>query len=120
MVETMTNSARETIERFWEIQNSRDYTQLVPLFTEDAVVVDPFYGRFEGREAIAGFLAKMVEVMADQKTHFEVEEIAGDGEVAWAQWVAVTPDGRVPGCGLYRVRDGKLVYYRDYMMSASS
>ena len=114
----MTSSAKQTIERFWDIQNSGDYRQLVPLFAEDAVFVDPVYGQFEGVEAIAGFLGKMVEVMREQETHFEVEEIAGDGEVAWAQWVAVTPAGRVPGCGLYRVREGKLTYYRDYMMTA--
>lgn len=113
----MTRSAKQTIELFWEIQNAGDYTRLVPLFADNAVLVDPFYGRFEGTDAVAGFLARMVEVMAEQDTHFEVEEIGADGEVAWAQWVAVTPAGRVPGCGLYRIRDGLLTYYRDYMMS---
>jgi len=29
--------------------------------------------------------------------------------------VAVTPRGEIEGCGLYKVRDGKLTYYRDYM-----
>jgi ketosteroid isomerase-like protein len=111
----MTRSARETIELFWETQNSGDYNRLVPLFAADAVVEDPFYGRFEGRDAIAGFIAKMVAVMGAQRIHFRVEEIAGGGDVAWAQWVAVTPTGERAGCGLYRVEDGLLTYYRDYM-----
>ena len=108
-------TAREAIELFWRTQDSGDYTQLVPLFAEDAVLVDPFFGTFEGREAIAGFMAKMVEEMGDRKTSFTVVEISGGGDTAWAQWVAHTPRGDVDGCGLYKVRDGLLTYYRDYM-----
>jgi len=111
----MSGSARQTIERFWAIQDQGDYRQLVPLFAEDAVVVDPIYGRFEGRAAIAGFMDLMVREMGDRRIRFRVEEIAGDGEVAWAQWIAQTPRGEISGCGLYRVRDGLLTYYRDYM-----
>jgi ketosteroid isomerase-like protein len=113
--DAMSETARETIERFWEIQNGGDYRQLVPLFADDAVLVDPIYGRFEGRTAIAGFMDLMVREMGDRKIRFRLEEVAGDGAVAWAQWVAETPRGLVSGCGLYRVRDGRLTYYRDYM-----
>ena len=88
---------------------------MVELFAEDAVLEDPFFGTFEGREAIAGFMAKMNVEMKKRETHFEVVEIDGGGEVAWAQWVAVTPRGRIEGCGLYRVRDGLMTYYKDYM-----
>ncbi len=108
-------NAKETIENFWRVQDGGDYTKLPDLFSEDAVLVDPFFGTFTGRDAIRGFMAKMVEVMGDQKTHFRVLDIAGAGDVAWAQWIAVTPRGEINGCGLYRVRDGKLTYYRDYM-----
>lgn len=108
-------NARATIENFWKVQDGGDYTRLPDLFSDDAVLVDPFFGTFTGKEAIRGFMAKMVEEMGGRKTHFRVLDIAGDGEVAWAQWVAVTPRGEINGCGLYRVRDGKLTYYRDYM-----
>ena len=113
--EPMPRTAKETIELFWEIQNSGDYRQVVPLFAEDAVLVDPFYGTFEGRDAIAEFMAKMVAVMGESGTRFVLEEVAGDGEVAWAQWVAKTASGDVPGAGLYRVKDGLMTYYKDYM-----
>ncbi|MEM7001200.1 MAG: nuclear transport factor 2 family protein [Pseudomonadota bacterium] len=112
-------SAQETIELFWTTQNSKNYSDLVPLFADDAVLEDPFFGRFEGRTAIAGFMAKMVEEMAARETHFTVREIAGGGEVAWARWIAHTPNGDVEGCGLYRVRDGLLTYYCDYMNGSS-
>ena len=108
-------TAQETIELFWETQNSRNYSDVVPLFADDAVLEDPFFGRFEGKEAIAGFMAKMVEEMGSRETHFTVKEIAGSGDVAWARWIAHTPQGEVEGCGLYRVRDGLMTYYCDYM-----
>lgn len=111
----MARTAQETIEEFWSRQNSGDYTQVVDLFAEDALLEDPFFGRFEGKSAIAGFMAKMVTVMAERKTRFTVKEIAGGGEVAWARWIAHTPDGDVEGCGLYRVVDGMMTYYCDYM-----
>lgn len=114
----MARSARETIEEFWRVQDAGDYTALVALFAEDALLVDPVYGTFKGREAIAGFMAKMNAVMQERDIDFVAEEIDGGGEVAWAQWVARTPDGNIDGCGLYRVRDGQLVYYKDYMNAA--
>ena len=116
----MTRSAIETIETFWRIQDEGDYTAMVELFAEDAELVDPFFGTFHGREAIAGFMAKMNVEMKKRETHFEVVSIDGGGEVAWAQWVAVTPNGRIEGCGLYRVRDGLMTYYKDYMNAPAS
>lgn len=111
----MAGDAETTIRRFWDVQDSRDYSRLSDLFTDDAVVVDPVYGRFEGKAAVTGFFAKMVEEMPKLGVHFEALEIAGDDHAAWCQWVAVFSDGRRrEGAGLYRVRDGKLSYYRDY------
>ena len=53
--------------------------------------------------------------MGSRETHFTVKEIAGGGEVAWARWIAHTPAGDKQGCGLYRVEDGLMTYYCDYM-----
>ncbi len=108
-------SALETIQLFWNLQDSGDYTKTVALFAEDAVVEDPVFGRFEGREAIGAFMAKMNEEMSKRDTHFRVEEIAASDEVAWARWVAHTPRGEIEGCGLYRVVGGEMTFYRDYM-----
>ena len=113
-------SAQETIEEFWTRQNSGDYTQVVDLFAEDSLLEDPFFGRFEGKAAIAGFMAKMVTEMAERKTRFTLKEVAGGEEVAWARWIAHTPQGDVEGCGLYRVVDGLMTYYCDYMNTRES
>ena len=107
--------AKEVIEQFWEIQDEGDYTKVVDLFSQDAVLVDPFFGRFEGKAAIAEFMKKMNEETASSGTSFIARGIAGDNEVAWAQWTAKTPAGELEGCGLYRVKDGLLTYYKDYM-----
>ena len=108
-------NACEAIENFWRVQDGGDYTLLPDLFADDATLVDPIFGTFQGIEAIRGFMAKMVREVGDLKMHFRVLEVAGAGEVAWAQWIAVSPSGEINGCGLYKVRDGKLTYYRDYM-----
>ena len=107
--------AKEVVERFWEIQDEGDYTKVVNLFAEDAILVDPLFGTFEGKHQIAEFMKKMNEETASSETSFRAREIAGDNEVAWAQWIAITPAGELEGCGLYRVKDGLLTYYKDYI-----
>jgi ketosteroid isomerase-like protein len=111
----MAGEAQQVIERFWKVQDSGDYTRLVDLFAEDALVEDPIWGRYEGREAIRRFMTTMVKEMGARKIHFTVDEIQGDDSIAWARWTLHSPDGTRGGCGIYRVKDGKLVYYRDYM-----
>ena len=73
----MTRSAAETIETFWRIRDKCGGlpSAMVELFAVDAVLEDPFFGAFEGREAIAGFMAKMNVEMKKRETHFEVIEI---------------------------------------------
>ena len=107
--------AKEVIKTFWKIQDEGDYTKVVELFDEDAVLVDPFFGTFEGKEAIGEFMKKMNKEMASRETSFIAKEIDGGGEVAWAQWTAKTPNGDIEGCGLYRVKNGMMTYYKDYM-----
>ena len=36
-------TAQETIELFWETQNSRNYSDVVPLFADDAVLERPAF-----------------------------------------------------------------------------
>ena len=114
------NSAKEIIETFWRIQDEGDYTKVVDLFAEDAVLVDPFFGTFEGKTAIGEFMKKMNAEMGARQTSFVVREIDGGGDVAWAQWTAKTQAGEIDGCGMYRVRDGLMTYYKDYMNAPTS
>ena len=114
------SGAKEIIETFWRIQDEGDYTKVVDLFAEDAVLVDPFFGTFKGKAAIGEFMKKMNAEMGARQTSFVVREIDGGGDVAWAQWTAKTPAGEIDGCGLYRVRDGLMTYYKDYMNAPNS
>ena len=110
--------AKEIIETFWKIQDEGDYTKVVELFPEDAVLVDPFFGTFEWswKKQLVNIMNKMNKEMTSRETSFIAKEIDGGGEVAfWAQWTAKTPNGDVEGCGLYRVKNGMMTYYKDYM-----
>ena len=111
----MAGDAYDTIKRFWDIQDGGDYSQLSSLFADDAILEDPVYGHFEGGEAIAGFMTMMNAEMAKAGASFRLVELAGDDTTAWAQWEATTSKGPRTGVGVYRVRAGKLTYYRDYM-----
>jgi steroid Delta-isomerase len=85
--------AQQTIERFWQVQDSGDYTQLVELFADDALLEDPIWGVYRGREAILGFMTTMVKEMGERKIHFTVDEICGDDHACWARWTMHSPAG---------------------------
>ncbi len=114
----MAGQAQQVIETFWRIQDDGDYTKLAPLFAPDAILEDPIWGRYEGREAILGFMTTMAKEMGDGKITFTVDEICGDDHTAWARWTMHTDDADAAprsGVGIYKVREGMLTYYRDYM-----
>ena len=111
----MAGDAEETLRRFWQIQDGGDYAKLVELFDDAAVLVDPVFGTFTGAEAIAGFMTRMNAEMAKAGATFRLVDLAGDDHVAWAQWEATTARGPRTGVGVYRVRAGRITYYRDYM-----
>ncbi len=111
----MTGEAYDVLARFWAIQDARDYTALVDLFADDAVLEDPVYGTFHGRAAINGFMTRMNAEMTRRGVTFDLLELVGDHATAWAQWVARTPAGDRRGCGVYKVRAGRITYYRDFM-----
>ncbi|WP_448586813.1 nuclear transport factor 2 family protein [Thermaurantiacus sp.] len=111
----MPGEGQRVIEEFWRVQDSGDYTKLVDLFAEDAVLEDPIWGRYEGKEAIRGFMALMVKEMGARGVHFTADEICGGDEAVWARWTMHSPKGTRGGVGIYKVRGGRLTYYRDYL-----
>ena len=92
-----------------------DPEQAVAIFAEDAVVEDPVWGTHVGREAILGFMTTMVKEMGARQIHFTVDEICGDDHACWSRWTMHSPEGSRGGCGIYKVANGQLTYYRDYM-----
>ncbi|WP_420452279.1 nuclear transport factor 2 family protein [Ilumatobacter sp.] len=111
----MAADALETMTTFWETQDRGDWDAVAALFADDAVVVDPLYGTFEGRDAIDGFFSRVSAEMAEIGATFRLVDLAADGEVAWAEWEATTDRGDLTGAGLYRARDGRITYYRDHI-----
>ena len=61
----------------------------------------------------------MNEEMRSRELTFRAVKIDGGGEVAWTQWIAESPDGEIEGWGLYKVENGLMTYYRDYMNAPS-
>jgi len=57
----------------------------------------------------------MVAEMGERKIHFTVDEVCGDDHAAWARWTMHSPEGARGGVGIYKVANGQLTYYRDYM-----
>jgi steroid Delta-isomerase len=103
------------VRRFWDIQDAgARYTGLVPLFADDAVFEDLVYGRFDGIDAIRGYLGKMEQEMPDGGITFHLVDAAGDESVAWSQWTCRFPNGDVPGWTLHLVRDGLFTLDADY------
>ncbi len=106
--------ALELVQRFWRTQDERRYSELAPMFTEDAVFEDIVYGRHEGGDAVTAYLQRMETEMPAQGVTFELIDCAGDETVAWSQWWTVFPGGRVPGWTLHTVRDGRFTLDADY------
>lgn len=106
--------ALEVIRRFWEIQNAARYTELAPLFADDAVFTDILYGEFHGRDAIAGYFARMEREMPAMGVTFELADAAGDETVGWTQWHCHFPNGTVPGWTLHTFRNGEITLDSDY------
>jgi hypothetical protein len=46
--------AHQLLTRFWELQESRQYSRLADLFTDDAVFSDQVFGVFEGHDGGEG------------------------------------------------------------------
>lgn len=111
----MAGDAYDTLQTFWRTQDAGDYAALAELFSDEAELVDPIFGTFRGGAAIAGFFERMNTEMAKVGASFRLVELAGDDHTAWAQWEATTNAGPRTGVGVYRVRDGRITYYRDYM-----
>jgi len=111
----MAGDAYDTIQRFWDTQDAGDYSATVELFADDAVLVDPYYGTFEGKSAIAEFMATMNEKVSAIEGSFALLELAGGETSAWARWKMTSTRGSSEGVGIYRVSDSKLTYYRDYI-----
>ena len=110
--------ARAVVSRYWSFQADRDYPAMAATFARDAVLIDPILGPIEGRDAISDYIDKVRIELDRIEAVFCLSEVAGSGDVAWAQWTVTTSRGERKGCGIYRVHNGEITYYRDYLDEA--
>jgi len=100
----------------------RNLDELMSFFAPDAVYhnvpVAPCVGAAAIRDTFAGFLATMPGIVLD------VVNLVGDGELVMAERIDrfVMPNGHrfdLPVTGVFEVRGGKIVAFRDYFNLAS-
>ncbi|MBO2460014.1 nuclear transport factor 2 family protein [Actinomadura violacea] len=117
----------EVLERRREVLLARDMDAFADLFAADGVIEMPFGGpgmpaRLEGREEIRAFSAK-VDLSALEISDLRVRDVhrTTDPEVVILELTTV---GRVVATGeplevpciqVFRIRDGRILLFRDYV-----
>ena len=117
----MTREPKAIIDEYWAaLAREQNYSASLGYYLPHSVLVDPIYGKFDGFEAIKGFLEQVTAEMAKLNVTFEVRETAGAGNVGWSQWIVNLPNGETKdGVSVYRFEDDKIVYQRDYVGATS-
>ena len=101
---------RERIER-----GEATWTDLAGMFTDDAVYIDPAYGRVEGIAAMRAFFDESMRGLEDWL--FPIEFTAVDGDNVIIKWTQLMPNGRRQSgySRLIYARDGKFSYEEDQL-----
>lgn len=115
-----------TLERYLAFreevdQAKRPWSDLVEFFTDDAVFVDPAWGRVEGIEAIEAFLRDSMTGIEDWT--FPVDHVYVDGDEVIVKFRQVLPGQRPDGTPhqqsgystLLYAGDGKFRYEEDVL-----
>ena len=97
---------RESIER-----GEQTWTALAELFTDDAVYIDPAWGRIEGRDEIRTFMEESMTGLEDWT--FPVEYIAVEGDDVVVKWTQVLPGTKPDGSKWTQSGYSTLVYAGD-------
>lgn len=102
--------AHSVMSEFWALTNSNRFDETGKLFAEDAVLIDPIWGRYEGRDQIEKFLSSFVGAGDGCCT---LDRLVTDGNVGWGFWTLHGADGPQPWVGVYEITDGKISFYQD-------
>jgi len=127
MANAIETEARETYERFVALREEidagrRPWSALADFFTEDAVYIDPAWGRVEGREAIRAFFERSMAGLTGHGWSTPENWIQCEGARVVSQWDQVLgqrEDGTpwlVPGLSiLYYAGHGRFCYSHDML-----
>ena len=118
----------EVLERYLALRDAidrreRPWSDLVEYFTDDAVFIDPAWGRVEGIAELREFLDESMRGLEDWT--FPVEYTAIEGDQVVVKWTQITPPGsdgtryRQSGYStLLYAGDGKFSYEEDLLNMA--
>jgi hypothetical protein len=84
------------------------WIDLTELFTDDAVYVDPAWGRVEGVAGIREFMVESMQGLDDWR--FPIEFTAIDGDHVVIKWTQILPGTRPDGSALTQSGVSTLVY----------
>ena len=111
------------LERYLEFRRGVDerrhtWAELVQFFTDDAVFIDPAWGRIQGIDAIRAFLVDSMTGIEDWT--FPVDHVYVDGDQVVVKYRQVLPDGRQQSgyTTLIYAGDGKFRYEEDVLNMA--
>lgn len=118
----MQEQTKETVEKFNEAFGRGDADAVMDLMTDDCIFEDtepaPDGTRLVGKEKVKAY---WLEMFANGKPNFDVEElfVAGDRAVLrwYYRWAEDKPDqpGHVRGVDVIKVRDGKVAEKLSYV-----
>lgn len=89
----------------------RVWTDLLEFYTEDAVYIDPAWGRVEGRDAIREFMVESMLGLEDWT--FPVEFTAVSGDDVAVKWLQILPGSRADGRPWVQSGWSRMVYAGD-------
>lgn len=128
--QTIEQEARETYTRFVAIRDqidigNADWAGLADFFTDDAVYIDPAWGRQESREGIRRFFVESMAGLTGHGWSTPERWTMVDGHRLVSQWdqvMGIRDDGSqwiAPGLSiLYYAGDGLFCYSHDYLNMA--
>lgn len=100
-----------TVERareYFRRSDAPDETveDVIEMFADDAVCLDPYVGRFEGRDGIRNFFDRLGEVFEDNVHEMENYYVDGDTVLCEGTITGETTDGRnYEGVGVVEVME---------------
>jgi len=111
---------RATLDDYVALRRSIDageaaWQDLARFYTDDAVYIDPAWGRVEGGARIAEFMDESMRGLEDWR--FPIEAAAVDGDEVLVKWTQVLPSGkRQTGVSSMRYAgDGKFDHQEDLL-----
>jgi hypothetical protein len=104
---------REAVDRYTDLRVRIDdgqaaWPDLADLFTDDAVYIDPAWGRVEGVGAIRTFIEESMQGLDDWT--FPVEFTAIEGDDVVIKWTQRTPGQRADGSPFEQSGYSRLIY----------